>query len=154
MISWSECRKFVSRKRMKMTIEINTLNDLPIAAMRFLEETSNGKIFAFSGEMGAGKTTFILSLLQAMGVEDRQGSPTYSLVNSYNTPAFGKMYHFDLFRLQSEEEAFDIGIEEMLYGDGYCFIEWPERAIQLLPADTQYFEIEILDPEHRRIFIP
>lgn len=138
---------------MKMTIEIHTLNDLPIAAMRFLEETTNRKIFAFSGEMGAGKTTFILSLLQAMGVEDRQGSPTYSLVNSYNTPAFGKMYHFDLFRLQSEEEAFDIGIEEMLYGDGYCFIEWPEKIANLLPEHTIWVTINVNERGERKISI-
>lgn len=136
-----------------MTIEIHTLNDLPIAAMSFLEETSNRKIFAFSGGMGAGKTTFILSLLQAMGVEDRQGSPTYSLVNSYNTPAFGKIYHFDLFRLKSEEEAFDIGIEEMLYGDGYCFIEWPEKIANLLPEQTIWVTINVNERGERKISI-
>ena len=124
-----------------MNIEINTLSDLPSAAMKFLEETDNRKVFAFNGQMGAGKTTFIVSLLTAMGVEDIEGSPTYSLVNTYETPAFGKIFHFDLYRLNSEEEAFDIGIEEMLYGGGYCFIEWPEKIPNLLPENTIVVQI-------------
>ena len=119
-----------------MTIEINTLLDVPAAAKIFLEETESRKIFAFDGQMGAGKTTFVLALLKAMGVEDPEGSPTYSLVNIYESPAFGKIYHFDLYRLNSENEAFDIGIEEMLYGGDYCFIEWPEKISNLLPENT------------------
>lgn len=119
-----------------MDIQINTLSDLPSAAVAFLEETNNRKIFAFDGQMGAGKTTFIVSVLKAMGVEDLEGSPTYSLVNGYESIAFGKIYHFDLYRLNSENEAFDIGIEEMLYGGDYCFIEWPEKIANLLPENT------------------
>ncbi len=136
-----------------MNIEINTLADLPSAAMKFLEETDNRKVFAFNGQMGAGKTTFIVSLLTAMGVEDIEGSPTYSLVNTYETPAFGKIYHFDLYRLNSEEEAFDIGIEEMLYGGGYCFIEWPEKIPNLLPENTISVQITTNEEGQRMISI-
>ncbi len=136
-----------------MNIEINTLADLPLAAMKFLEETDNRKVFAFNGQMGAGKTTFIVSLLTAMGVEDIEGSPTYSLVNTYETPAFGKIYHFDLYRLNSEEEAFDIGIEEMLYGGGYCFIEWPEKIPNLLPENTISVQITTNEEGQRMISI-
>ncbi len=136
-----------------MNIEINTLEDLPSAAMKFLEETDNRKVFAFNGQMGAGKTTFIVSLLTAMGVEDIEGSPTYSLVNTYETPAFGKIFHFDLYRLNSEEEAFDIGIEEMLYSGGYCFIEWPEKIPNLLPENTISVQIRSNEEGQRMISI-
>lgn len=119
-----------------MTINIDSLSDLPGAAVQFLEEYGHRKIFAFKAEMGNGKTTFITALLKAMGIEHPEGSPTYSLVNVYDSPLYGTVYHFDLFRLESEEEAFDIGIEEMLYGDGMCFIEWPEKIESLLPENT------------------
>jgi tRNA threonylcarbamoyladenosine biosynthesis protein TsaE len=136
-----------------MNIELKTLADLPSAAMKFLEETDNRKVFAFNGQMGAGKTTFIVSLLTAMGVEDIEGSPTYSLVNTYETPAFGKIFHFDLYRLNSEEEAYDIGIEEMLYGGGYCFIEWPDKIPNLLPENTIWTKIQTNENGERTISI-
>jgi tRNA threonylcarbamoyladenosine biosynthesis protein TsaE len=136
-----------------MNIELNTLADLPSAAMKFLEETDNRKVFAFNGQMGAGKTTFIVSLLTAMGVEDIEGSPTYSLVNTYETPAFGKIFHFDLYRLNSEEEAYDIGIEEMLYGGGYCFIEWPDKIPNLLPENTIWTKIQTNENGERTISV-
>ena len=136
-----------------MNIELNTLADLPSAAMKFLEETDNRKVFAFNGQMGAGKTTFIVSLLKAMGVEDIEGSPTYSLVNTYETPAFGKIFHFDLYRLNSEEEAYDVGIEEMLYSGGYCFIEWPDKIPNLLPENTIWTKIQTNENGERTISI-
>lgn len=136
-----------------MNIELKTLADLPSAAMKFLEETDNRKVFAFNGQMGAGKTTFIVSLLTAMGVEDIEGSPTYSLVNTYETPAFGKIFHFDLYRLNSEEEAYDIGIEEMLYGGGYCFIEWPDKIPNLLPENTIWTKIQTNENGERTISV-
>jgi tRNA threonylcarbamoyladenosine biosynthesis protein TsaE len=119
-----------------MEIKINSLEDLPRAAKEFLDAAFHKKVFAFEGEMGAGKTTFILSLLKAIGIEDPEGSPTYSLVNTYDSVAFGKVYHFDLYRLDSEEEAYDIGIEEMLYNGSYCFIEWAKKIDGLLPENT------------------
>lgn len=134
-----------------MTIEINTLQDLPSAAKIFLEETENRKVFAFDGQMGAGKTTFILSLLKAMGVENIEGSPTYSLVNTYESIAYGKINHFDLYRLNSEMEAFDIGIEEMLYGGDLCFIEWPEKITNLLPENTIWVYIRSNESGERTI---
>ena len=136
-----------------MNIELNTLADLPSAAMKFLEETDNRKVFAFNGQMGAGKTTFIVSLLKAMGVEDIEGSPTYSLVNTYETPAFGKIFHFDLYRLNSEEEAYDVGLEEMLYSGGYCFIEWPDKIPNLLPENTIWTKIQTNENGERTISI-
>lgn len=136
-----------------MTIEINTLQDLPAAAKTFLDETYNRKVFAFDGQMGAGKTTFIISLLKAMGVEEVEGSPTYSLVNIYESTAFGRIHHFDLYRLNSENEAYDIGIEEMLYGGDYCFIEWPEKISNLLPENTIWVYIRSNNQNERTITI-
>ena len=136
-----------------MIIELKTIDDLPFAAKTFLEETDNRRVFAFDGQMGAGKTTFIISLLKAMGVEDIDGSPTYSLVNSYLSIAFGKIHHFDLYRLNSENEAFDIGIEEMLYGGDYCFIEWPQKIENLLPENTIWVRIRNNEQNERTISI-
>lgn len=119
-----------------MEFIIHTLNDIKDVAARFLTELDHRKIFAIDAEMGTGKTTFILALLKAMGVEDPDGSPTYSLVNSYQSPKYGKIYHFDVYRLKDEMEALNIGIEEMLYDGGYCFIEWPEKIQNLLPTNT------------------
>ncbi|MFT5779039.1 MAG: tRNA threonylcarbamoyladenosine biosynthesis protein TsaE [Crocinitomicaceae bacterium] len=119
-----------------MQINIESPLDIPSAAKKFLDEVGHRKIFAFDAEMGAGKTTFILGVLSAMGIEDTAGSPTYSLVNSYESEMFGKVYHFDFYRIEDEMEALDIGIEEMLYSDGICFIEWPEKIKNLLPDNT------------------
>jgi tRNA threonylcarbamoyladenosine biosynthesis protein TsaE len=88
-----------------------------------------------------------------MGVEDIEGSPTYSLVNTYDSVAFGRINHFDLYRLNSEEEAFDIGIEEMLYGGDYCFIEWPSKIENLLPENTIWVRISINDENERIISV-
>jgi tRNA threonylcarbamoyladenosine biosynthesis protein TsaE len=136
-----------------MTIEVKSVEDLPSAAKFFLEETDNRKVFAFEGQMGAGKTTFIVSLLKAMGVEDIEGSPTYSLVNTYDSIAFGRINHFDLYRLNSEEEAFDIGIEEMLYCGDYCFIEWPSKIENLLPENTIWVRISVNEANERIISV-
>ncbi len=124
-----------------MEIRIESLTDLPFAAKQFLENIGDAKIFAFHAEMGTGKTTFITALLHAMGVKEVDGSPTYSLVNIYDSEMYGSIHHFDLYRIESEEEAFDIGIEEMIYSDSYCFIEWPEKVQSLLPEDAVKVEI-------------
>lgn len=136
-----------------MKIEVKSVEDLPSAAKFFIEETDNRKVFAFEGQMGAGKTTFIVSLLKAMGVEDIEGSPTYSLVNTYDSVAFGRINHFDLYRLNSEEEAFDIGIEEMLYCGDYCFIEWPSKIENLLPENTIWVRISVNEANERIISV-
>lgn len=119
-----------------MDIHIQTTNDIPGAAKAFLDEVGHRKVFAFDGEMGAGKTTFVTGLLSAMGIEQPEGSPTYSLVNVYDSQMFGKVYHFDLYRIEDESEALDIGVEEMLYSNSVCFIEWPEKIKNLLPDNT------------------
>lgn len=136
-----------------MSFSIQHIDDLPSTAQLFLEEFGHNKVFAFEAEMGAGKTTFITALLAAMGVDDLQGSPTYSLVNVYDSGMFGKIYHFDLYRLKNEMEAYDIGIEEMLYGGGICFIEWPKKITTLLPDNTIWVHIRINDDFSRTITV-
>lgn len=121
----------------------STVGDLPKIASQFLDTFKNRKTVAFEAEMGAGKTTFILELLKKMGVESPNGSPTYSIVNSYESPVYGKIYHFDLYRIKNSEELYDIGIEEMLYNDAYCFIEWPDIIDDILPEDTLRVKIRL-----------
>ena len=119
-----------------MDFEVLNLDGLRPAALALLERLRDANIVALVGEMGAGKTTFIQSVLRAMGIEDLEGSPTYSLINEYQSPYFGKVYHMDLYRLNSLDEALDIGIEELLYQNVICFIEWPEKIFELLPDNT------------------
>ena len=136
-----------------MTYTIDNLEDLPRTAQLFLEDFGHNKIFAFDGEMGVGKTTFISALLTAMGVHELEGSPTYSIVNVYESAMFGKINHFDMYRINNDAEAFDAGIEEMLYSGGVCLIEWPEKVINLLPNNTIWVYIRKLDNDSRTITI-
>lgn len=105
---------------------------MPAASKKLLEFAGDYKVFAFNGEMGAGKTTFIKSLCNTLGSTNDFSSPTYSIVNEYRFPE-GKIFHFDLYRLKSMEEVLDIGFEEYVSGKDYCFIEWPDLAMSLLP---------------------
>lgn len=136
-----------------MTFHIEHLEDLPAKSQLFLEEFGHNKVFAFDGEMGAGKTTFISALLTAMGINELEGSPTYSIVNVYESAMFGKVYHFDVYRLKNELEAYDIGIEEMFYSGGICFIEWPEKIANLLPDNTIWVYIRKLEDNSRTITV-
>ena len=136
-----------------MEITVDSIDDLPRAAQLFLEQFDHRKVYLFSAEMGAGKTTFITALLHAMGIEEVDGSPTYSLVNSYESPMYGKIYHFDLYRIEDEIEALDIGIEEMLYSGGMCFIEWPEKINNLLPDNVIWSYIRRNEDNTRTITV-
>ena len=134
-------------------LHIPTVEDIPKVAVEFINEVGHRKIFAFDAQMGAGKTTFILGLLKAMGVRDVEGSPTYSLVNVYDSEMYGKIYHFDLYRIEDETEALDIGLEEMVYGDDICFIEWPEKVRDLLPHNTIWSYISVNEDGSRTLTI-
>ena len=128
-----------------MTIKIQNLNQLKQAAKDFINLTEGHYVFAFYGEMGAGKTTFINALLDEMGIEDHSSSPTFSIVNEYLSPKYGTVYHFDFYRIENEMEALDIGIEEIIYGDDYCFMEWPSKIENLLPENTVNVKISVED---------
>ena len=130
-----------------------SLSELSQVAGALLKAYGQKPIWAFQAPMGAGKTTLIAAICKEMGITDHVTSPTFAIMNQYD--ASGKLvYHMDWYRIQDEKEALRTGIEAALEEADQCFIEWPENAKGLLPQDTQVFQIEILDPEHRRIFIP
>lgn len=120
------------------TIPIPTVEALPQAAREFVKHMGDATIFAFYGEMGAGKTTFIAELCRALGVEDDvANSPSFSIVNEYRSSTTAELiYHFDLYRLETLDEALDLGIEDYFDSGALCLLEWPDRVDDLLPADT------------------
>ena len=114
-----------------------------VSALELLKLSEPHRVFAFDGQMGAGKTTFIKQLCQEMGTADVVNSPTFAIVNVYDVtrPYQGEVYHFDCYRLKDIREAMDFGAEEYLYSGNYCFIEWPDKIESLLPDDTVYIRI-------------
>jgi tRNA threonylcarbamoyladenosine biosynthesis protein TsaE len=113
-------------------------------------------VIAFHGGMGAGKTTFIHALCEAKKVKDVTGSPTFSIINEYLFEEDGaekKIYHMDLYRLKDEEEAIQAGVEDCLYSDHICLVEWPEKTPGLFPPDTVHLFIETIDSDTRKLII-
>jgi len=126
------------------------LQDIAHAASVFWQVYPLQSVFAFHGNMGAGKTTFIHGLCEAKGVTDTVGSPTFSIINEYRYPG-GRIFHIDLYRLKDEEEAIRAGVEDVLYSGDICLGEWPERAPDIFPPDTVQVRLEVLDPDTRKI---
>ena len=126
----------------RQIIEIESLDNYASAAREFITAMGNRRIFAFYGSMGAGKTTFIKSVCEAMGVKDAINSPTFAIVNEYEDAKGETIFHFDFYRIKSIAEVYNMGYEEYLYSDAYCFIEWPELIEELLPEDTVKVTIE------------
>lgn len=131
----------------------HSIDDIPFVAKELLETIGNKKVIAFYAAMGSGKTTLISAVLRAMGIETPGGSPTYSLVNSYESPYYGEVMHFDMYRLNSLEEALDAGVEELLYSGAYCFVEWAEMVEPLLPEEVVKVKIEVGGNGDRLIYI-
>ncbi|MBT8309482.1 MAG: tRNA (adenosine(37)-N6)-threonylcarbamoyltransferase complex ATPase subunit type 1 TsaE [Flavobacteriaceae bacterium] len=117
------------------------INDLATVAKQVLEEMTS-KTLLFYGDMGSGKTTLIKAMVKALGGDDDTSSPTFSIVNEYEVEN-DVVYHFDLFRIENETEAYDIGIEDYLYSGHYNFIEWPEKIKALLPHDADRLYVSI-----------
>ncbi len=137
-----------------MEITIENTEGLAAAARQFVEAMGERRIFAFYGKMGAGKTTFIKAICEALGVEDVVTSPTFAIVNEYGADgAFDRVYHFDFYRIKNLREAYDIGCEEYFYSGCPCFIEWPELVEELLPENTVNVSIEVRDDESRLVKI-
>lgn len=124
--------------------------------MQFWKLAGDANVFAFHGSMGAGKTTFIHALCDVKGVKDVVGSPTFSIVNEYVYTSNGsikKIFHIDLYRLKDEQEAILAGVEDCLYSDHLCLVEWPDRAPGIFPEDTVHVTIETIDSLTRRLRI-
>lgn len=127
--------------------------ELPDKAREILAFSGDRRIFVLEGEMGVGKTALIRAFCEELGVTDPVASPSFAILHEYRRENGGKLYHIDLYRIGDEEELFDMGLEEVLDGRSYCFIEWPERAENFLPVDPVWIGIRIGDDRERRIEI-
>lgn len=129
-----------------------TLENIHTAIEKIIPFLEKYKVVLFNGSMGAGKTTLISTLCKTLGSTDDISSPTFSIVNEYQSN-IGKIYHFDFYRIESIEEAFDIGLEEYLYSNDFCFIEWAEKIQELLPNNYLIVNISIISEVERSIEI-
>jgi len=133
-----------------MKVIIADKSHLKEAAKHFLRETAGSRIFAFYGQMGSGKTTFIKALCKELGVTDTVTSPSFTLINEYRRPGDVPVYHFDFYRIKKILEVLDFGIEEYFDSASPCFMEWPELIEPLLPADTLRISVTVM-PDGSRI---
>ena len=140
---------------MEKKIEIKGVADLERAAREFVKLMGDETVYAFYGEMGAGKTTFISALCRALGVdEDLANSPSFSIINEYRSDTTAELiYHFDLYRLENMDEALEIGVEDYFDSGALCLLEWPERIEPLLPDDTVKVNITVNDDDTRTLTI-
>lgn len=129
-----------------------TLKEIQTAAKECWELAGNAKVIAFHGEMGAGKTTFIHALCNEKHVTDIVGSPTFSIINEYESKD-GAIFHIDLYRLKDQEEAVQAGVEDCLYSGNICLVEWPERAPTIFPVDTVHVYLNLVTEETRLLRI-
>lgn len=137
----------------KTVINISTPADLDRAADEFVKAMDQATVFAFFGEMGAGKTTFISALTRRLGVEeDSASSPSFALVNEYRSDSTAELiYHFDLYRLESMEEALDIGIEDYFDSGALCLVEWPDKVVELMPEDAVRVDLKVNEDGSRTL---
>jgi tRNA threonylcarbamoyladenosine biosynthesis protein TsaE len=134
-------------------IVIASLDELKDVAEAVVESLEGRNVVALFGAMGAGKTTLISAIMEHLGSTDNVTSPTFALVNQYNTAANEPVYHFDFYRINRIEEVFDMGYEEYFYSGELCLIEWPELIEDLLPEDAMVVRIEVLSPTERKFTI-
>ncbi|MDR2087301.1 MAG: tRNA (adenosine(37)-N6)-threonylcarbamoyltransferase complex ATPase subunit type 1 TsaE [Dysgonamonadaceae bacterium] len=136
------------------SIRIENIESLPAAAQEFIRQMNDRTVFAFTGRMGSGKTTFIKALCEALGVTEVINSPTFAIVNEYRLEKTGRLiYHFDFYRIGSAQEAIDMGAPDYFDSGDCCFIEWPEKIESLLPDLTVFVTIEEQDDGARVITI-
>jgi tRNA threonylcarbamoyladenosine biosynthesis protein TsaE len=125
------------------------LIDLKLVAQKLLDAAGDKRVLLFNGSMGSGKTTLIKEVCNCLGVIDHVSSPTFGIVNEYKSKS-GTVYHFDAYRIENEDEAYDFGIEEYLDSGNWCLIEWPDKIKNVLPLENELFSIDIqLDNESR-----
>ena len=125
-----------------MEIRINSLDTIHEAATEFIKGMGDGKVFAFYGKMGAGKTTFIKALCEVLGVKDVITSPTFAIINEYTDGNDNPIYHFDFYRIKKLEEVYDMGYEDYFYSGNLCLLEWPELVEDVLPENVIKVTIE------------
>ena len=130
-----------------MKIKIDSLDNIHVAAKEFIANMGTGKVFAFYGKMGAGKTTFIKAICEELGVNDVITSPTFAIVNEYTADNDTPIYHFDFYRIKKLEEVYDMGYEDYFYGGNLCLLEWPELIEDILPEDVT--KVTITEQEDR-----
>ncbi len=130
-----------------------TLSDLKIIAQRVVKELAEFRVWLFYGEMGSGKTTLIKEICREAGVAEVMSSPTFSIVNEYETAGAGQAFHFDFYRIKSEEEAYDIGTDEYFYSGSPCFVEWPEKIPSLIPSKYASVDLQVENNDKRTIAI-
>ena len=137
------------------TIHVDSIAQLPEAAEKFVAVMDDRTVYAFYGQMGAGKTTFINALCRHLGVEDDvTNSPSFAIINEYRSDTTAELiYHFDLYRLEDIDEALEIGVEDYFDSGALCFLEWPERIEDILPDDTVRVDIRVNDDDSRDIII-
>jgi len=131
----------------------HTPEDLEVTAKKIVELFPDERIFMLFGSMGAGKTTFTKAMGKVLEVTDIVNSPTFALINVYNRISGDPVFHFDLYRIKSVTELYDIGYEEYLYSGNYCFLEWPEKMTELLPETYVYILIEEQSDGHRLLTV-
>lgn len=136
-----------------ISLKIKSIETINKTARQFIEQIGNGTVFAFNGAMGAGKTTFIKAICEELGVTETVNSPTFSIVNEYESTDGRIIYHFDCYRINKMEEAVEIGIEEYLYSGNLCFIEWSENIASLLPDSVENVEIKELENGERDVMM-
>ncbi|MEA2106809.1 MAG: tRNA (adenosine(37)-N6)-threonylcarbamoyltransferase complex ATPase subunit type 1 TsaE [Bacteroidota bacterium] len=123
------------------SLVLKSLSDLNVVAEKFLRLMRNKKVFAFFGPMGVGKTTFIKALCNELDVVEIVTSPTFALINEYQTSNGEIIYHFDFYRIKKIEEVFDFGYEDYFYSGNYCFIEWPDKVAEILPENVVFVQM-------------
>jgi tRNA threonylcarbamoyladenosine biosynthesis protein TsaE len=132
-----------------LLIRIPDLSSIDAAARELIETLPDKRIFAFYGEMGAGKTTLIKAICRVLQVTDVTSSPSFGLIYEYRTRGSDSVYHFDFYRIEQLEEVYDIGYEEYIDSGQYCFIEWPEKVASLLPPETVNVNLQITESDER-----
>ncbi len=136
-----------------MILKIKSIKTINETARQFIDKIGNGTVFAFNGEMGAGKTTFIKAICEELGVTETVNSPTFAIVNEYEAANGLIVYHFDCYRIENIEQAVEIGVEEYLYSGKLCFIEWAENIASLLPDTVVNVEIKELENGERDVMM-
>ena len=132
---------------------IYELKDIDAVVQQVWQACKDKKVWLFNANMGSGKTTFVNALCKYLQVKELSSSPTFSIINEYKSEIIGTIYHLDLYRLKDAEDAINAGVEDVLYSNNYCFVEWPEKALEIMPDDVCQITMNLIDTDKREIII-